>query len=85
MGIDRVVSVIKQWRNLAIVTGNVFLCGAATTCHDMPTQKITTTRLDSTLHDDSTSDFNHLFLLCQVERVCRNSPGSLIDNLGNLR
>ena len=26
--------------------------------------------IDSTSHDDSTSDFNYLLLLCNVETVC---------------
>ena len=37
------------------------------------TQKLTTMRPDSTLHDDSTSDFNLLFLLCKVDRVCNET------------
>ena len=67
MGIDRVVLVIKQWRYLAIAAANAFLCGA----------EVYTMQLDSTLHDDSTSDFNHLFLLCKVERVCNETRQDL--------
>ena len=34
-------------------------------------------RLDSTLHDDSTTDFNHLFLVYKVERVCNETRQDL--------